>query len=117
NSRHCIRKIGPMARKENPKQLRLRSSRASTRARKGGSALPKDQREVSLTAVFVPTEGGYVGFVEEIPGANTQGDILEETRRNLREAVEMVIAANRELAEESIKGERVIREWLQLAVK
>lgn len=57
-------------------------------------------------AVFarVP-EGGYAAFVEELPGANTQGATLEEARENLREAVEMVLAANRELAEEAVRGQ------------
>ncbi len=49
-----------------------------------------------LTAVFraVP-EGGYVAFVEELPGANTQGETLAEARANLREAVALVLEANR----------------------
>lgn len=65
---------------------------------------------VKFTAVFMKTEEGYVGFVEEIPGANTQGATLEEARENLKEAVTMVLDANRVLAEESIKGTDVIRE-------
>ena len=44
---------------------------------------------------------GYVAFVEELPGANTQGKTLEEARENLKEAVAMVLQANRNLAEES----------------
>lgn len=65
---------------------------------------------VSLTAVFMKTPEGYVGFVEELPGANTQGATLEETRENLKEAVALVLDANRALAEESIEGADVIRE-------
>ena len=42
---------------------------------------------------------GYIAFVEELPGANTQGATLEEARENLREAVALVLEANRELAE------------------
>ena len=53
---------------------------------------------------------GYIGFVEELPGANTQGNTLEEARANLEEAVTLVLEANRELAEESLKGKEVIRE-------
>ena len=54
---------------------------------------------MQLTAVFVKVpEGGYAAFVEELPGANTQGATLEEARENLREAVALVIEANRELA-------------------
>jgi predicted RNase H-like HicB family nuclease len=56
---------------------------------------------MQLTAVFVSVpEGGYVAFVEELPGANTQGSTLEEARENLREAVALVIEANRELSEQ-----------------
>jgi predicted RNase H-like HicB family nuclease len=43
--------------------------------------------KVQFTAVFRPVPGGYVGFVEELPGANTQGVTLEEARANLEEAV------------------------------
>lgn len=63
-----------------------------------------------LTAVFQEVPGGYAGFVEELPGANTQGADLDETRRNLAEAVDLVLDANRLLAEESIAGQKVIRE-------
>jgi predicted RNase H-like HicB family nuclease len=68
--------------------------------------------EVILTAVFHKVAEGYIGFVEELPGANTQGETLEEARENLKEAVELVIEANRALAEESVKGIDVIREQL-----
>ncbi|MGL6097919.1 MAG: type II toxin-antitoxin system HicB family antitoxin [Fimbriiglobus sp.] len=53
---------------------------------------------MTLTAVFLPVPEGYVAFVEELPGANTQGDTLEEARENLREAVALVLEANRETA-------------------
>ena len=66
--------------------------------------------EIPLTAVFRKVPEGYIGFVEELPGANTQGATLEEARENLKEAIELVIEANRALAEESVGGEEVIRE-------
>lgn len=65
---------------------------------------------MKLTAVFQKVAGGYVGFVEELPGANTQGIDLVETRKNLVEAVGLIMEANRQLAEESIAGQTVIRE-------
>jgi predicted RNase H-like HicB family nuclease len=72
---------------------------------------------MQLTAVFMHVpEGGYVAFVEELPGANTQGSTLEEARANLREAVALVIEANRELAEESLRGQAVTREPLELSI-
>ncbi len=67
-----------------------------------------------LTAVFQKVAEGYIGFVPELPGANTQGATLEEVRANLAEAVELVLEANRALAEEAIKGKDVIREPLRL---
>jgi predicted RNase H-like HicB family nuclease len=66
--------------------------------------------EIRLTAVFRKFPEGYAAFVEELPGANTQGATLEEARENLKEAVEMVLQANRDLAEETIGGADVVRE-------
>ena len=60
--------------------------------------------KIKLTAVFQAVPEGYIGFVEELPGANTQGATLEEARSNLEEAVEMVLEANRLLAEEALGG-------------
>ena len=65
---------------------------------------------MKLTAVFEKVPEGYIAFVEELPGANTQGATLEEARANLREAVELVLEANRALAEEALDGRAVIRE-------
>ena len=67
-----------------------------------------------LTAVFQKVPLGYIGFVEELPGANTQGATLEEVRANLAEAVRLVLEANRVLAEEAIGTKDVIREPLHL---
>src|SRR2546426_10651386 len=53
-------------------------------------------------------------LVEELPGANTEGATLEKARANLAEAVAMVLEANRELAEEGVRGQEVIREPLSL---
>ena len=65
---------------------------------------------MSLTAVFQRVPEGYIGFVEELPGANTQGGTLEEVRKNLKEAVQLILEANRQLAEEDLAGRDVIRE-------
>lgn len=67
-----------------------------------------------LTAVFQKVANGYIAFVEELPGANTQGATLEEARANLAEAVQLVLEANKTLAEEAIAGRDVIREPLRL---
>ena len=68
--------------------------------------------QIKLTAVFKQFPEGYAAFVEELPGANTQGATLDEARANLTEAVQMVLAANRDLAEEELCGQVVIRESL-----
>jgi predicted RNase H-like HicB family nuclease len=70
---------------------------------------------LKLTAVFRRFPEGYAAFVEELPGANTQGATLAEARANLAEAVALVLQANRELAEEELRGQEVIREPLLLA--
>jgi predicted RNase H-like HicB family nuclease len=68
--------------------------------------------KVKFTAVFQKVPEGYIGFVEELPGANTQGATLEEARANLQEAIDLVLKANRSLSEEMIKGKNVIKEPL-----
>lgn len=70
---------------------------------------------MQLTAVYIEVPEGYIAFVEELPGANTQGDTLEEARENLQEAVAMVLEANRELAEKSLGGQKVMKEPFALA--
>jgi predicted RNase H-like HicB family nuclease len=70
---------------------------------------------IRFTAVFQQVPEGYIGFVEELPGANTQGATLEEARTNLEEAVALVLEANRMLAEEDLRGAEVIREPLKIS--
>ena len=62
------------------------------------------------TAVFEQDGEWWIGYVEELPGANTQGATLAEARSNLHEAIQLVIEANRELARRAIGGRAVIRE-------
>jgi predicted RNase H-like HicB family nuclease len=70
---------------------------------------------MELTAVYMKVPEGYVAFVEELPGANTQGETLDEVRENLKEAVQLVLEANRELAERSLVGQDVSKEPFSLA--
>lgn len=71
--------------------------------------------ENDFTAVFRKVPEGFIGLVEELPGANTQGATLAETRANLEEAVRLVLDANRLLAEEDLAGTDVIRERLRIS--
>lgn len=60
--------------------------------------------QLEFTAVYRKVPEGFIAFVEELPGANTQGATLDEARRNLREAVVLTLEANRALAEEELGG-------------
>ena len=70
----------------------------------------------TFTAVFERDGDWWVAYVEELPGAHTQGATLEEARENLKEAVELIIEANRELARRDTAGKSVIREPLDVAL-
>ena len=65
---------------------------------------------MELTAVYVEVPEGYIAFIEELPGANTQGATLEEAKQNLQEAAALILQANRELAERTLAGKRVTKE-------
>lgn len=85
---------------------------------RGDLLLPKftsQEAPMKLTAVYMPVPEGYIGFVQEIPGANSQGETLAEVRENLREAVQLVLEANRELAEQALAGKDVEREPFEFA--
>jgi predicted RNase H-like HicB family nuclease len=71
--------------------------------------------KMSFTAVFLKVREGYVGFVEELPGANSQGATLGEARKNLREAVQLVLEANRQITEKEIADKKVIREKIEVS--
>jgi len=70
--------------------------------------------DLQLTAVFRKVPEGYIAFVEEFPGANTQGATLEEARINLREAVTLIVEANRLFTRDDAAGGEVIREPLKV---
>ncbi|MBX3266349.1 MAG: type II toxin-antitoxin system HicB family antitoxin [Acidobacteria bacterium] len=63
--------------------------------------------ELKLTAIFEKAEeGGYIGYVAELPGANTQGETIEETRENLKEAVTLLLECYRDEAEARMSRSR-----------
>ena len=71
---------------------------------------------MKLTAVFIEApEGGYVAFAEELPGANTQGETIDEARENLKDAIELMLHFNRSAAEKEVAGQRVIREAIEVS--
>lgn len=67
-----------------------------------------------FTAVYERDGEWWIGFVEELPGANTQGRTLDEARENLVEAVHLVLEANREIARREMVGRDVIREEIHV---
>lgn len=69
-----------------------------------------------FTAVFEKHGKWWIGYIEELPGANTQGKTLKEARTKLKEAVKLVIEANRELARHEVEGKSVVREELTVAM-
>jgi Uncharacterized conserved protein len=69
-----------------------------------------------FTAVIEKRDDWYVGYVEELPGVNTQGRTLKEVRENLREALQLIIEANRELAAQSQGAYQSIKEPIQVEI-
>jgi predicted RNase H-like HicB family nuclease len=71
--------------------------------------------KLELTAVYRKVSEGYIAFIEELPGANTQGATLDEARANLKEAAMLVLDANRTMSTEELRGKKVIRETLKIS--
>ncbi|MEO8725722.1 MAG: type II toxin-antitoxin system HicB family antitoxin [Acidobacteriaceae bacterium] len=76
---------------------------------------------MQLTAVYkeIPVQegGGYIAWIEEIPGANTQRGTLEETRANLREALRGVLEIKREIVAEQVKAHAIVTEPFEFSAK
>jgi predicted RNase H-like HicB family nuclease len=72
--------------------------------------------ESTFTAVFEKAGDWYIGYVDELPGAHTQGRTLEEARENLREAIELILLSNRELLDKELNDKQVIREEITMSV-
>ena len=72
--------------------------------------------KMKLTAIFEEAEeGGFVAFIEELPGVNTQGETLEESKANLLEALELVLQTQREFSEKELGNRKYIKEALEFA--
>ncbi|MBU7586173.1 MAG: type II toxin-antitoxin system HicB family antitoxin [Nostoc sp. TH1S01] len=68
----------------------------------------------SFTAVFEKIDDWYIGYVQELPGANVQERTLEEARESLKEAIQLILISNRELAEQQLCGKDVVREQITI---
>ena len=69
-----------------------------------------------FTAVYMKKGKWYIGYVEEISGVNTQGKTLGQAKENLKEALQLVLEANRVLAHRIHRNQRVIEEPISIAV-
>lgn len=54
------------------------------------------------TIIKPEPNGSFVGWVEEIPGAITQGRSLDECRRNLRDSLELMVETHRDEARQGL---------------
>ena len=72
--------------------------------------------DARYTAVFERHGDWWIGYTEELPGANAQERTLEEARESLREAVQLILEVNREIAVERRSGGEVVREELLVPV-
>ncbi len=68
----------------------------------------------TYTAIFEKVPKGYIAFVQEIHGVNTQGETLEIARENLKEALELILQCRREIVDREIEGKEVIKEPIPL---
>ena len=75
-----------------------------------------DQPMVSFTAVFLKGSHGYVGFVEELPSVNSQGQTIDEARDNLQRLAAVVFEEERAQSAELLAGKEVVREHFQVAI-
>jgi len=69
-----------------------------------------------FTAIYKKSRKWYLGWVEEIPGVNTQGKTLKEVKENLKEALLLILETNRILNKKEISKGKVIREPLSVSI-
>jgi predicted RNase H-like HicB family nuclease len=69
-----------------------------------------------FTAIYKKSGKWYLGWIEEIPGVNTQGKTLKETKENLKEALLLILETNRFLNSGEVSGGRAIREPLSVSL-
>ena len=76
----------------------------------GGERKEVSKMKGEFTAIYEKRENWYVAYIEEIPGVNTQGRTLKEARENLKDALRLILEANRELTRKNMSGEEIIKE-------
>lgn len=66
------------------------------------------------TAVYQKVRGGYIAWIEEISGVNTQGKTKREAQENLQDALKLMLEVRRDLAKKELRGVKVTREEFSL---
>ena len=75
------------------------------------------RNNLTLTAVLVPAEeGGYTSYIEEIRGAVSEGDTIEEALENLYDSLQLILETEREEGERELSGKNVVRKTLRIAI-
>jgi len=69
-----------------------------------------------FTAIYKKSGKWYLGWIEELPGVNTQGKSLKETKENLKEALLLILETNRLLNQKELAKGKVIREPLSVSL-
>lgn len=72
---------------------------------------------MKFTAVYQKHKNWYLGWVEEIPGVNTQGKTLKEAKENLKEALALILETNKSLSQKLAPKTKVIKEPIGFAVR
>jgi predicted RNase H-like HicB family nuclease len=70
----------------------------------------------TYTAAIIKDGDMYIAYAEELPGANTQGKTIKEAKENLKEAIELVIEANKELAKKTFNKRKLLREKIFVSI-
>ncbi len=76
-----------------------------------------DQATIAFTAVYLKSQHGYIGFVEELPGVNSQGRTIDEARANLQHLAAIIFDEERAQSEELLRGKEVVREEFLVPVR
>lgn len=70
---------------------------------------------MKFTAIIEKSnDGWFVGQIEEMPVAISQGKTIDELKQNLLDALRLLLEVNREITEKEYRGKTVIREELSL---
>ncbi|TAK81941.1 MAG: type II toxin-antitoxin system HicB family antitoxin [Betaproteobacteria bacterium] len=69
-----------------------------------------EQGKMAFTAVYLKSDHGYVGFVEELPGVNSHGRTLNEARDTLQKLAVVIFDEERRGVQEMLAGKEVVRE-------